>query len=613
MKKICIVLLSIAMALCANAQMSELIYTYANDDLEAWGKGKAETIDVAMRIDRPALSGKKITAVTALINTVEDISDVSIWLTNDLNLENKVNIPDIISVEITPYYGTYNDIEGVGILTVTFDEPYELSDTPVYVGYSLNVESATNDQTRNPLLLSNAYNDDGLYLHMSKSVLKWKNYSSMLNAVAPIYVTLTGDFPEYAVGLNEIKDTYAPVGESYYSTAIINNIGLIDVQSLEYTYEVNGNKKKGVVEFEVPLKTDLVNSQTVDLLFDPIDELGDFMVDVTIDKVNGMPNTFNKSCTFATFVKSFVPVRRPLIEEYTGTWCSWCARGWLALELIKEWYPETVCAVAYHYNDPMQVTKKFPTNVENFPNATLNRGDLIDPYYGTYESSDFGIQYDIDNETALFAPVDLSLEAYYNEERSKVEVKSFTRFVESTDNVSYKIGYVLVADGLSGTDSQWAQKNAYAGYTSYKGTYLEEMCNLSNPISDIKFNDVAIDVNATMGIEDSLPATVESTQIYEHCYTYDISDNSLVQEQAVLKVVAFVIDTATNRIINSNKIMVADKSGVGEIDDETVQAISTIYYDLMGRRVEEPLQGLFIKVQKMSDGTQVSHKVMKRY
>ena len=612
MKKFYAALFSMGLAFSVSAEVQEITYTYANDDLAYWGKGKTETIDVAMRINNPGLAGKKITSVMALLNTAEGFSDVSMWLTKELKLENKVNVPDIASVSVTPVEAEFNGLS-VGMLTVTFDEPYELTEEPVYVGYSITVDAVNSDLTRYPLLVSTAQNEEGLYLHMSRSVLKWKNYFPTLGGVAAIYVTLAGDFPEYAVSLQNINESFAEVGKPYSATATIGNVGSQTIETLEYSYEVDGQTKQGAVTLDVPVVPDLVNTRNIDLVFEGIDNLGDSELTVTLDKVNGQPNTILSPATFTTHVKPFVPVTRPLMEEYTGTWCGWCTRGWMALELMREFYPELVTCIAYHSGDAMQA-KTFPVSVTSFPGSTINRGAVIDPYYGNYGSDDFGIKFDLENAMAVFAPADINVEAMYSEDGSQVDVKSFTRFVDSYDQTPYTVGYALVADGLS--DPAWAQNNSYAQYKNnplYEGTYLETICNWPSSIPNLVFNDVAIDTDAVLGVSGSVPETVESGTLYEHEYNYNISNNNLVREGAELHVMAFVIDVTTGRVVNSNKTAVVaySASGVSSIGED-VKPVSTVYYDLMGRRVNEVSNGLFIEVQKMSDGTQISRKVMKK-
>ena len=86
MNKILPVALTALFAVSSYAETSTVVYTFANDEIAYWGKGKKETIDVAMALSDPALKGKKIVSISALLNTDKG-SDVSMWLTKELKLE----------------------------------------------------------------------------------------------------------------------------------------------------------------------------------------------------------------------------------------------------------------------------------------------------------------------------------------------------------------------------------------------------------------------------------------------------------------------------------------------------------------------------------------------
>ena len=62
---------------------------------------------------------------------------------------------------------------------------------------------------------------------------------------------------------------------------------------------------------------------------------------------------------------------RPLIEEYTGTWCGWCPRGFTGMEMLRETFGEDFIGVAIHNQDPMAVltTSQYPSNIQGFPSA----------------------------------------------------------------------------------------------------------------------------------------------------------------------------------------------------------------------------------------------------
>lgn len=77
--------------------------------------------------------------------------------------------------------------------------------------------------------------------------------------------------------------------------------------------------------FEVPVgPTSTVGTQTLTL---------------TAETFNGAPNgDSRKTATGTVVVMPFMPVTRPLIEEYTGLGCGWCPRGYIAMEEMAEKY-----------------------------------------------------------------------------------------------------------------------------------------------------------------------------------------------------------------------------------------------------------------------------------
>ena len=75
-----------------------------------------------------------------------------------------------------------------------------------------------------------------------------------------------------------------------------------------------------------------------------------------------------------------VPVHRPLMEEYTGTWCGYCVRGLLGLQKLAELYPDDYVCVSYHNGDPMEIAYDFPSPIAGYPSAWVDRGMEVDPY-----------------------------------------------------------------------------------------------------------------------------------------------------------------------------------------------------------------------------------------
>lgn len=84
--------------------------------------------------------------------------------------------------------------------------------------------------------------------------------------------------------------------------------------------------------------------------------------------------------TEAKTFEVFIPKRKALFEDYTGTWCGWCPRVTNAVLLLKE-KTEDLAVVALHFQDKMELygAGKLISHfqIEAFPHARLNRTSVI--------------------------------------------------------------------------------------------------------------------------------------------------------------------------------------------------------------------------------------------
>lgn len=605
---------AVAAIAASTLSASQIKYTYANNDYGCWGKELVENYDVAMRIVDPALTGKKIISISAAIYADEGISNTSLWLSKELKLNGKVNDPDL------SFPASLNSF---GELRVTLDEPYVIGDEGVYVGYSLNVDELL-PATRTPLLLSLATNENGFYLHTSRSVLKWRNYVTSIPGSAVIEVVVEGDFPENAVALKSIPESYLKAGMDAAVPVMVMNQGGNPVNAIDFTYSFGSVSHSVTHSFYTPVQPDFVNAQTVLLPVTAPDEIGRYDFSITIDKVNAVPNNavVNSGDASVTVV-SMVPNHRPVMEEYTGTWCGWCPRGWFAMEEMNRLYPDEFIGIAYHDGDPMTITSTFPVKIDGYPSATIDRGIVMDPYYGT-SGREMGIRDNWLDARSLTPSASVSAIAWWTDDsRSKIDVESATSFIMDYPEADFRLSYVLVANGLHSASSAWNQSNYLAKEVrKYVGTPLEEVARMGDPINDLRFSDVAVISKEMLGIPGSLPASIVKDEKMVGDYRFYLADAvginsgaSLVKGADELEVVVMVIDATTNSILNACKIPVCStREEAAGIHDVTASPtpLSVAYYDLQGRRVTSiDRRGLTIKVTRNTDGTLTIEKTIR--
>lgn len=589
----------------AMATTATMDYTYAEGALSGYGKGKAETIDVAICINDPSLAGMKVTGIKAYVNTLVGLSKTSVWGSKELQVANKLNVPDLFSYDVAPVAATVGDYD-MGVLDLKLEEPYVLTAEPLYLGYTMTVDAVENDAQRNPIVISEGYNADGFYLHMSKSVLKWMAYSENAGGVAYIVATIEGDFPDNSLGFKGYDTIYAEEDKGFSALFSVSNIGANAIESVKYVYSVDGGaKKEGNAQLVDAVEPSLTFSSSLSLPFDGISGIGPHDLNVEITEVNGQPNVSSAAAVSCVVnVIPFMPVHRPLVEEYTGLWCGWCPRGYLAMEWIAEDFGEEEVSICYHNGDPMEVTAVYPMNIGGFPSASIDRLSVIDPYYGSYNDREFGIASDLENAMDKIAIASVDVTASL--EGNTVNLESTVKFIQDIEGANYQIGYVLVCNGLK--SPEWYQSNYFAGSTDYDGTPLEVLQSWGKKQGGLVFNDVAVDVSGMSGVAGSLPSSIVTGNNYTHSYSFDITDNPLVQNTGNLVATVFVIDKSTGKIVNANKASVGT-SGVMEIASDR-QPVSREFFDLTGRRVANPGKGIYILKERYSDGTSRSGKVL---
>lgn len=611
MKKYLVALVSSFMAAAslsdASAEITE--FTYAEGELFSYGQGKKENIDVAICIDNPSLEGMRLIGFRAYLSCADGFENTSLWLSNELNLEDKVNAPDIASYDVTPVSVPYGE-GNIGLLSIDLPQPYILNGEPLYLGYSITVAQNETMEQKYPMVLSEGSHSNGFYLHMSKSVLKWMDYTKKAGGVAYIVALLDGDFYENSLSIKSSEEAYAELGKNFEMQINVNNNGGATVENLKYIYTYDNEDKiyEGSVSLPSPIQPDLTLYWPVTLTFEGISQIGPHDVNLTITEINGVENMSSQSSVSGLVnVMPYIPQHRPLVEEFTGLWCGWCPRGWIGMDMLGEKFGPDEVTICYHNGDAMAVTSTYPVDFDGYPSASIDRIDVIDPYYGTFdESVDFGISYDVENAMNQVTMADVQISAELV--GTTVNAETSVIFMKDIKEADYELGYVLVCNGL--TSPSWVQQNYYAGLGSeYVGTYLEEVCELPKRAAGLIFNDVAVDVSGMNGVPGSIPESIKTGETYTHAYSFDIKDNSLVQNQDNLIVTVFVIDKKTKRILNANK---CDCSGlitsIDSLDDDNI-IVSSQYYDLNGRKITNP-SGLVIRADKLKDGSLRTRKVV---
>ncbi len=583
-----------AAALLSGAQAETLDFSYNFDKAmpEGLGYDKTESYDVAILLNNPSLTGATVTGLSVALHA-EGIANTTGWLSSELKLKRQngryVNVPDIATATATVTDGT---------LTVTFAEPYVIPAEGVYVGYSFDVETL-NSATSAPVSVVPGTNENGLFLHSSRTKTRWNSLVADTGRVSAMTVSLQGSFPAEAAYILPGELT-AAVDEPFSATVTLVNGGTQPVSSIEYSYKAGSWSGTGTATLSTPLPGGIARRTSLSLDFEGAPETGAFPLELKVTKVNGTASdcaaTQGKLEVFP-----FIPVNRPLVEEYTGLWCGYCPRGYVALELMKQKAGDLYIAAAYHSGDDMEFMGKTPNSPGSYPAGYFNRSvsTSFSKPYEDWQAAREGMP-----EGEVTATV-----KWTDDSKSALSATASARFIRDYTKADYRIHFILVADELS--HPTWLQHNSFSGHTVEDYPYMNNELGrvfLNGPgnVPGLTFNDVALLATDKEGFPASVPAAIEAGKEYTFSYTFDLSDlkNEVWRKNPDrLRVIAVLIDAGGGRIINSNSSPYPDGSPFVGIDaaETATDAAEIARYAIDGTRLSAPVPG--INIIRYADGT----------
>lgn len=615
-----------------SAQAATVYYSVADEKAfdKVAGTGRTETYDVAIKVTDPTLVGSKVVGVRVPMATTEKIVAPRAFVTTELKLDKvdgkKQNVADWEYVD-----GSFDG----GYLVAKFTKPYELTADGVYVGFSFTIDELT-EVNMNPLLGKRQVDNNGCWIHTTRSYLSWSNESKNFNFTSSMQVELEGAFSNVGGGLTISEDVFVQMNEGFKVPVIYHNFGGEPIKTIEYSYSMGDVTGTGTKTFDRALSVQFGCDYSFDLDIEKGIDAGVYELAITIDKVNGEENTIptrTATCNLEVFKRK--PVHRPLVEEYTGMWCGYCPRGFATMDYMKRIYGDDFVGLAYHCHaysgDYIAVmpSSSFPSPVSGYPKAYIERVDVMDPYHGRKEADDdpssvingFNFEKFWTRYREEFTPAAIEVYAWWNEEdKSKIDCRSVVTFCREMPN-SYKVEFILAHDGMQenvqeGKDPTWLQQNNYVNSFNYlEIEEMEQFVNGQFMMGNLVYNDVVLGTSRLYEFDDNLAGKSVNVD-YNSYFTFDTSKctslldkKNLVQDKNKLRVVAVVIDKVNGRVLNSAQCAVSSENGVETIESVPADVVSIDYYDLAGRRVADTTEGIVIKVVRFSDGTSLTSKL----
>ena len=583
-----------------NGYANDGLVTYSANtgtkEVKYFGTAKKESFDVAMLLADKYTKGKKIETIKVPFPKNAEIGNVKIWLTKKLALANKKNVADVMTLD-----ATMDDSTAI----VKFATPYTIDSDTLYIGYSFDVVELT-ERTQLPISLINEKGVQGLWTHSSRTYRSWLDKSTY--GCSAMQVELSG-FNANDAYFEGFKDYYNQVNIATPINLTLLNRGYNGIKSIDYSYSVGDKKVSDHLTLDAPIPACLNASTEFTVTLPAIEAKGKYPVTFSIDKVNGEANSEVATANSTMAIYNKLPKHRPVMEEFTGTWCGNCARGWIGLEVMTRLHPDFI-ALAYHSGDVMQVIDQkqflgFDTENPSYPMANIDRVYTdIDPYYGA-DMTPFGIEEIWKKQAEILAPASLETEAAFTPDGKDIKAKAILEFPEDTNDADkYSVEFVLVTDGLHGEGQAWEQSNYLE--ENEKGDYPFPEADIffsgSSSIPNMHYNDVVV---ATTRLRDGLiklPAKVEAEKAFSIEGTItevdsikNMANYPVIQDSKNLRIVALLLNEK-GQIVNGAQAKVTgyETTGIRNINTNATEADVPAIYNLQGHRLQTMQKGLNI-------------------
>lgn len=570
-----------APALSAAGEALTLHYGYCDEPYYAYPLNDGE-IGMAIEFtadDATMFAGNSITSIIVpncidisksnpqqyiYVNSVEN---AEVFLTYDLNADPIVTT--------TGKLGT----AGFEWSTIDLDTPYEIeAGKKVYIGVKYAVTS--NDIA---LFTDDSYEaSEGTCWVWSKYAgvqngelvfqddMEWKDLSQMIGCNVCVRALISGEnLPTNHVSIEDyvVPVTVAP-NEPFPLTVLYKNNAANLVNSVDITMEIEGQEPQ-TVTFTGDYGNIAYNDyDTAAGSFVCTREGNNIPFTAYITKVNGEDIGADATNKISGYLLSMEEgFQRVLyVEEFTGTKCSWCPRGYVGMENMRQRYTAQglFAGVGVHGNvngsDPMEVCStgmpfaEYANQMPGAPAAIAFRdfSQVFDP------SADELFQI---FQAYSYYPAVVAVQPEIIDEYDRTTLKVYSTFAIDEENADYGIAYTITEDEVG----PYAQSNAYSG-----GNY-GECGGFENWPSTVmlKYYDVARIGSVYDPIEESIPTTLVKDKTYE--FSTDISLRG-VQDKTKYAVTALVINRKTGKVENVGRVYSPTYTGVNKVAAEKDEA-----------------------------------------
>lgn len=315
---------------------------------------------------------------------------------------------------------------------------------------------------------------------------------------------------------NMIGITNGLVGQSRLMTFTARNLGTTAITSFDLSVSQNGGAPVTQNITGVNIASLATYNVNISTPFTLTAGLNTFVA--TISNVNGMGS--DNDTTDDVISTSFTPVQPAsgkvvVGEEGTGTWCQWCPRGAVYMDMLTEKYAGYYAGIAVHNSDPMTLAAydtPLSAMFTGYPSALVDRGAVIDPS---------GLETDFLNRVTV-APAGFIVNGATYDGGTRQLAVSVTTTLQQNITGNYKMICVITEDSVTGTGSSYNQQNAYSG-----GAYgpMGGFESLGNPVPAalMNYNHVARAISPSFtGMANAFGTSATAGQVFTFNFYYTL-------------------------------------------------------------------------------------------
>ena len=346
-----------------------------------------------------------------------------------------------------------------------------------------------------------------------------------------VIAAFAGDHPDPSTGTG-----YQLSGSNATLTGKVKNIGALTINSYYIKYKI-GN---GAIQSSSLISTPLAPMSAADFptgLTAAIPNDASYTIKTWVEATGDVDHS-NDTSAAVTVGVPYIPLKRPVFEEGTGTWCGWCPRGAVFMDHFAVTHPNGVAAqIAVHNSDPMTVSAydSYMANyAQGYPNLIVDRTIVKDPRtidtafneaQNNFGFADLTIGTPVINGNTLSIPVTIKPVVDINDP---------------------KLALVVSESNVTGSGNNWPQNNYYSGGASgIMGGWEDEEPHVEN----VYFHFVARSITPSpAGSIGSLPSTLAAGTTYTASLTATLNNSWKTND---LQYTALLINGNNTSIMNS--------------------------------------------------------------